>query len=80
MLAATGGCRAPIPTKGMAISADGSDSRKRLDLWLAEKGISPALANEASIPTKRMGIRHAEPYAEKRMTFRDLPKRHLSVV
>jgi hypothetical protein len=57
----------PKTWRHCALSAQ---SEITLDLWLAEKGISPALANEASIPRKRMGIRHAEPGAEIRVGFR----------
>jgi hypothetical protein len=35
---------------------------------------------EDAIPLKRMGIRHAKPHAEKHVTFRFLPERHLSVI
>jgi hypothetical protein len=56
-----------------------SHSRKAFNFCFRPAGIQPALAARDPIPPKRMGIRHAEPRAEIRMTFRYAPERHLSV-
>jgi hypothetical protein len=51
--------------------------------WITEVanlGVLTAAAQSRPIPSKRMGIRHAEVRPEIRMTFRDQAQRHLSVV
>jgi hypothetical protein len=54
--------------------------KKRSNFAVGRWAFSPALSARGSTPQKRMGIRHAERRAEKRMTFPDPLMLHLSVV
>jgi hypothetical protein len=70
---------APDPKRASVASADGSN-QKTFDFRRRFRGISSAIAARSPIPPKRMGIRRAKPRAEKRVSFRGVLKRHLSVV
>jgi len=53
---------------------------RRSNYGVAFSAILTAVTRSRPIPTKRMAFRRAKPRAEKRVTFRGVLKRHLSVV
>jgi hypothetical protein len=59
---------------------DLNTNQKTFDLRRSSRELFRSVVGPGAIPRKRMGIRHAEPRAEKRVSFRGVLKRHLSVV
>jgi len=78
------GCRSlgrPTPSDShWIVRAAWSDRcRKMFEFCCRFQRVRSALAARVCIPRKRMAIRCTEPRAEKRMSFRCLSRRHLSV-